>query len=384
MESVVSPPIEVINARAAKLARRGARVINLGQGVPGFPMATGAVETARKALEEQGTHVYSPDPGLLPLREALSAALATQNRIAVDPASEIIITAGASQAFFLALLTLLEPGDKVLLPSPYYFNHEMAVRIVGGVPVEVPLSEGKGFGMCLEDLEPYLDQRPRAVVVISPNNPTGAVYEPRELQRIGRALASRGIAIIADETYRDFVYEGAQHLSLASVADIRSQLITIGSFSKSLSMTGWRVGYFIAEAPFIREALKVQDAMVVCAPVISQKAALGGLQRLGDEVAHRRDMLNERRLLLAERLDGIAQLAWQPTLGAYFAFVRVEGCSDSASLALDILDQVHVVTIPGRTFGRHGEGYLRLSYGTVDLATLQEACTRLGRYFTGA
>lgn len=382
IRSIAPPAIDVINARAERLRREGAQVISLGQGVPDFPMVYAAIERARSALEEFDTHIYSADAGLLSLRQALSAALAEQNEMEVDPEREIIVTAGANQAFVLALLTLLEPGDEVLLPSPFYFDHEMAIRIVGGVPVEVPLSEETGFQLRMEDLEPYLETHPQALVIVSPNNPTGAVYHPQELRRIGRTLAAKGIVIISDETYQHFVYEGAEHLSLASIPEVRAQVITIGSFSKTFSMTGWRVGYLAAETAFIQQALKVQDAMLVCAPIISQKAALGGLSEPLGEIARRREILDGRRLFLIERLAEIPQLTWHPTYGGYFAFVRVEDCSDSTSLALDILDSVHVATIPGSAFGQHGEGYLRLSYGSVELPDLDEACRRLSRYLS--
>jgi aminotransferase len=381
IQSIAPPAMDLLNAQAERLRREGADVISLGQGVPGFPMVSGAMEMARQALEETDTHVYSADAGLLPLRQALSATLAEESGAEVGPETEIIITAGANQAFLLALLTLLEPGDKVLLPSPFYFNHEMAVRIVGGVPVEVPLSEETGFQLRLRDLEPYLEMGPRALVIVSPNNPTGAVYQPEQLRRIGEALASEEVPIISDETYRHFVYEGAEHFSLASVPELRSQVITIGSFSKSFSMTGWRVGYLVAEPTFIGEALKVQDAMLVCAPVISQKAALGGLGEPAREISRRREILDQRRRFLNQRLTEIRQLTWYPTRGAFYAFVRVEGCTDSATLAEEILETVHVVAVPGRVFGEHGEGYLRLSYGSVDLVDLDDACDRLTQYF---
>jgi aspartate/methionine/tyrosine aminotransferase len=384
IRSISPPPIEVISSHAEKLRREGAQVISLGQAVPGFPPTDGAIEMARQALEEPSTHIYSADPGIFPLRKALSTTLAEHNRMEVDPENEIIITAGANQAFVLASLTLLEPGDKVLLPSPYYFNHEMAIRMVGAVPVKVPLSENTGFRLRMGDLKPYLETDPRALVIVSPNNPTGSVYDPAELRRIGRTLAPREITIISDETYQHFVYEDAEHFSLASVPEISSQVITIGSFSKSFSLTGWRVGYLVSERNFIREALKAQDSMLVCAPVISQKAALGSLQEPVEVITWRREILNQRRQFLIERLDGIPQLTWRPTNGAYFAFVRVEGCTDSARLAMDILDSVHLVTIPGSVFGQHGEGYLRLSYGSLELPDLEEACKRLSRYFAAA
>lgn len=381
IQSIAPPAMDLLNARAERLQREGADVISLGQGVPGFPIVSEAMEMARQALEEADTHVYSADAGLLPLRQALSATLAEETGIEVDPETEIIVTAGANQAFLLALLTLLEPGDKVLLPSPFYFNHEMAVRIVGGVPVEVPLSEETGFQLRLRDLEPHLEMGPRALVIVSPNNPTGAVYQPEQLRQIGEALASEEVPIISDETYRHFVYDGAEHFSPASAPELRSQVITIGSFSKSFSMTGWRVGYLVAEPTFMGEALKVQDSMLVCAPVISQKAALGGLGEPAVEISRRREILDQRRRFLNQRLAEIPQLAWHPTRGAFYAFVRVHKCTDSAALAEQILETVHVVTVPGSVFGEHGEGYLRLSYGSVDLVDLDDACDRLTQYF---
>ncbi|HJX38594.1 MAG TPA: pyridoxal phosphate-dependent aminotransferase [Anaerolineae bacterium] len=384
IRNIAPPFMDELGGRVAALRQEGADVINLGQGVPGFPPVATALEAARQALAEPTTHVYSADAGLLPLREALSAWLAQHNGIEVDPEQEILITAGANQGFVLALLTLLEPGDKVLLPSPFYFNHEMSIRIVGAVPIEVSLREETGFQLTLADLEPYLEAQPRALVVVSPNNPTGAVYDLQELGRITRALVSRGVVIILDETYRAFLCDDAQHCSPGSSPEARSHVITIGSFSKTFSLAGWRVGYLIAEPDFVQQAIKVQDSMIVCAPVISQRAALGALQTPREELARRRNILAERRQLLAQRLAEIPRLRWHPTSGAYYAFVRVEGCTDSAALAWDLLERAHLAVVPGSYFGRNGEGYLRLSYGSVERSELDEACRRLAKYFQGA
>jgi aspartate/methionine/tyrosine aminotransferase len=381
IRSITPAPMDEINARVATLRREGADVISLGQGVPGFPPATGAIRSARQALRDPTTHLYSADAGLLSLRRMVSAWLAEQNHIAADADTEIFVTAGANQAFMVALLTLLDPGDEVLLPSPFYFNHEMSIRVAGGVPLEVPLPEETGFQLTLEELEPYLERQPRALVVTSPNNPTGAVYDPEELQRIARVAASRGVGVITDETYQDFLYEGAEHFSMASIPEARPQVITTGSFSKIFSLTGWRVGYMIAEPAFLEQALKVQDSMIVCAAVISQIAALGALRDSLEEVPRRREILGERRLLLQQLLAETPQVRWKPTRGAFFAFVGVEGCTDSAAMARDILERAHVATVPGSAFGQSGEGYLRLSYGSAEKSDLEEACRRLAEYF---
>ncbi|HET8843564.1 MAG TPA: aminotransferase class I/II-fold pyridoxal phosphate-dependent enzyme [Ktedonobacteraceae bacterium] len=381
---IAPAPIDIVNARVRGIRAAGGTVINLGQAVPGFSIVPEASENARQVLDEEDTHIYSADAGILPLREALSKTMWQRNKVEVDPQREVIITAGANQAFMLAMLTLLEPGDKVLLPSPFFLNHAMAVRIAGGVPIEIPLSEESGFQLRLEDVVPYLDTKPRALVIVSPNNPTGAVYDPVEIQQIAHTLAPKGIALISDETYQYFTYKGSQHFSPASLPEVRPQVITIGSFSKTFNMTGWRVGFLIAEPDFIQEAIKVQDTMLICAPVIAQKAVLGVLQEIPRFLEQRLEILGRRRKLFIERLADIPQLNWHPTNGGFFAFTRVEECRDSMSLALNILDSTHVATIPGSAFGQYSEGYLRLSYGSVELADLEEACNRLAHYFKTA
>jgi aspartate/methionine/tyrosine aminotransferase len=374
--------IDIIKARTDELRRAGADVINLGQAIPNFPPSPKALAAAGRALAEPDTHVYSPDAGLLPLRRALAEALAREHDLVVDPERELVITAGANQAFLLALLTLLEPGDRVVLPGPYFFNHEMAIRIAGGVPVEAPLDPAAGFRLRVQDLVPYLEGA-RAVVLCSPNNPTGAVYEPAELGHLARELAARGITLLVDETYRHLVYGQSRYFNPGSLPEAHDTVLTAGSFSKSYSMTGWRVGYLVAPAGFVEEAIKVQDTMVICATVVAQKAALGALQEGPEFVAARRAALDRRRRFLAQHLAAVPGLHWQPTEGAFFAFVRVDGCTDSLQLAMEVLDRAHVVTIPGSLFGPAGEGYLRLSYGSVEERELAEACGRLGRFFGG-
>ena len=373
--------IDGIKARSAELRAAGVYVINLGQAIPNLPPSPKALEAAGRALAEPDTHVYSPDTGLFSLRQALAEALAREHDLPIDPEREIIITAGANQAVLLALLTLLDPGDRVVLPAPYFFNHEMAVRIAGGIPVEAPLDPAGGFPLRVRSLRPYL-KGARAVILCSPHNPTGAVYEPAELARLARELAARGVALLIDETYRHLIYGEARYFNPGALPEAHDTVITVGSFSKSYSLTGWRIGYLVAPAAFVEEAIKVQDTMVICAAVVAQKAALGALQEGPDFMAERRAALDRRRRLLARELATIPGLHWQPTEGAFFAFAQVAGCTDSLQLAMDILEKTHVVTIPGRLFGPAGEGYLRLSYGSVEEAELAEACRRLRRFFS--
>jgi aminotransferase len=278
-------------------------------------------------------------------------------------------------------MTLIEHGDEVLLPAPYFVNHEMALAACGAVPVEVPLAEDSGFRLRWEDLAPRISSRTRAVVVCTPSNPTGAVVPGEEIVRIARELAARNILLIADETYARFVYDGP-FTSAATHREWRDNVVVVSTFSKSFGMTGWRVGYMMA-APYVCEqAIKIQDAMIICAPVPSQIGVEAAVRTAWDYPRSFIDSLLARRRVLAEGLRRIPQLHWTETGGGFFAFVRVDGCTDSGALARDILEEAHVVTIPGSTFGDCGERFIRLSYSAVSEADLEEAVQRLDRFFT--
>ncbi len=378
--SISLPPFDVLNNMAAKRRAEGRNVITLGQGVPSFGPPPAAIDAARASLTLPSTHLYCADAGLLSLREALCQRLAEHPGICATP-EDVIITAGGNQAFMLAAATLLDPGDEVVLAAPYFVNHEMALRAVGAVPVEAGVSEADGFRTTWRHLEPHLTSRTRAVVLCTPSNPTGAVIEAAELARIVAELAARGIRVMCDETYMHFVYDGASVPSAAAGAGWRDHVVVLGTFSKSFGMTGWRLGYLLAGPEVCAHAIKIQDAMIICAPVIAQIAAEAAVRESWTYAHAYHDEMRARRRVLAEELSTIPALHWTPTAGGFFAFVRVAGCTDSSALSTDILDAVDVVTIPGATFGRIGEGYLRLSYGAAGEATLREAGGRLRAYF---
>jgi aminotransferase len=381
--NLINPPFDVLNQKAAALRAAGHDVISLGQAIPGFVPPKAAIDAAQRAVDDPHTHRYSADAGLITLREALCETLAAYRRIDARP-ENVIVTAGGNQAFMLAVSTLIDPGDEVVLMSPYFVNHEMAIRALGGVPIEAPLDEADGFSPRWQSIEPHLTSRTRAVVMCSPSNPTGAVTTKTELTRIVQELSSRAIVLFSDETYSHFFGEDGKPVDPPSAAAMhgwRETVVVIGTFSKSFGMTGWRCGYLLADRAVCEQALKIQDAMIICAPVISQVAVEAAL-RADWNYAHRfHDELNERRAALRQGLAGIRALHWTPTAGGFFAFVKVAGCRDSLTLASDILERAYVVTIPGAAFGRAGEGFLRLSYGAATAAELTEACERLRRYF---
>jgi aminotransferase len=324
-------------------------------------------------------NLYATDPGRPTLRallaERLRATLVTDCE-----ADDIVITAGANHAFATVLATLVDAGDEVVLPAPYFTNHHMQIVAAGAVPVVVALADHDTHRLTWDDIEPALTPRTRAVVLCNPSNPTGAPITPSEGERIVRELAARDVVVVSDETYLHFVYDGP-HWSAASVPGWRRNVVVVGTFSKSFGMMGWRVGFVVADAEVCEQATKVQDAMIICAPVISQLAVEGALADDWDHPLHYHDELVRRRRLVAERIGSIPGLDWTPTGGGFFAFVRVHGCADSYALAEQLIEEAFVVTIPGSAFGPPGEGHLRMSYGSVDADSLDAGLDRLGEFF---
>jgi aminotransferase len=369
------PPFDPLNTRAAQLRASGHQVISLGQALPFYPPPVSVLRAAQAGLERADVHAYSTDPGRPSLRRVLAERLREHARIDCG-ADDVLITAGANHAFTTALTTLVSAGDEVVLPAPYFTNHQMAIQAAGAIAIEAPVSDRESYNVTWEDIAPALTERTRAVVLCNPSNPTGAPVNAAAGTRVVSELARRGILVISDETYMHFVY-GSEHWSAASVTDWRRNVIVVGTFSKSFAMMGWRIGFMLADAPVCAQATKVQDAMIICAPTISQMAAEAAVRDDWDYPRRFHPDLLERRRRLADALTRSAGVSWVPTGGGFFAFARIDGCTDSNALALRLLDEAHVVTIPGSSFGRSGEGCLRLSYGSVDADALTEAVDRL-------
>lgn len=383
--SVHMPPIDALNTRMAELETQGRDVISLGQSVPYFGPPQAMLDRVSEALTSYPRlHVYSPDMGIVELRTALSQKLATFNGIAADPETQIMVTPGSNQAFMVTMLTMLDPGDEVAIAAPYYFNHHMAIELSGGRVAQIPLSEEDGFQLHLSDVQAAVSDRTKAVVITSPNNPTGAVYDPAQVERITRFTADRGMYLISDEAYEFFSYDGVRATSPASVSGAGDHVVTLGSFSKTFGMTGWRVGYIVASAQFCAQAVKVQDAMAICATVISQVGAAAALGDIHDFTRSHIPELEARRGMLSEALAAIPALSWHETSGALFAFAQAEGPATGGELAWDILERAHVLLVPGSAFGREWRDYLRISYGSSTRSRFAEALDRLRRYFNSS
>lgn len=371
------PPFDPLNMRAAQLRDQGHRVITLGQALPFFPPPESALRAATEALRSPDVHAYTTDPGRPSLRRLLAERL---GEFGIEcGADDLVITAGANHAFATALTTLVNPGDEVLLPAPYFTNHFMQVQASGALPVEVPLADQESYRVTWDDLSPSITARTRAVVLCNPGNPTGAPIAAADGARIVAELAARDIVVISDETYMHFVFEG-EHWSAASAPDWRRTVVVIGTFSKSFALMGWRVGFVLADRAVCEQAVKIQDAMIICAPTASQMIAEGALRDDWGYARRFRDDFLRRRQIVADRIAAIPGLSWSPAGGGFFAFTRVAGCTDSNALAVRLLEEAHVVTIPGAAFGKAGEGCLRLSFGSVSEADLVEGLDRLAAF----
>jgi aspartate/methionine/tyrosine aminotransferase len=350
--------------------------ISLAQGVPFFPPPSEALEVVRSALDEPSIHRYSPDAGLPELREALVGKLAGENGIDVE-LQNVMATCGANQAFMNAILAIAEPGDEIILLRPYYFNHEMALRLAGIDPVFVDVDEN--YQPVPENVEKAISARTRAVVTVSPNNPTGAVYDGRRIGEINRLCWDDGIYHISDETYEYFTFNGAVHHSPG--AWDQGQTITLHSFSKAYGMPGWRIGYLSYPAELEEGLLKVQDTLVICPSVIGQRMALECLkigQRYVDPFL--RVMDQSRNVILASLTELTDILSVPRTWGGYYFYVRIDGSELSGTeLAIRLIKEHDVAVVPGEPFGAGQECCLRLSYGNVRPDTAEEGMVRFAK-----
>jgi len=377
-EDIMSPPIAKL-AEAAKRFIKSPSFLNLGQGLPGHIPPDTVLTVLKDRISHPSTHVYTPDEGLLELREELALYLRQKSGIDVNPQDEIVITAGANNAFAGIILTLVAQGQNVIMPSPYYFNSVMTVKLAGAEVKAVPVDEM--FQPRVEDIEAAIDKDTSAIFMITPNNPTGAVYEKKMLDDIVDLCIQNDIMLISDESYSRMVFDDASHYSPRSRRDAGNHVVTLGSFSKDFGMSGWRVGFTIGHPEFIKEFLKVQDTMTICAPTAGQILALEVLKKGLDYVENELQRLNLLRDLAYLRMREIDAFEEIYTKGTFYLFPRVKGCTDSRKLVMDILQSTGTLVLPGIIFGDAGEGHVRISIGPLTPEAVDEAFERLSKFF---
>ncbi|WP_457743048.1 pyridoxal phosphate-dependent aminotransferase [Thermococcus sp.] len=352
-------------------------VISLGIGEPDFDTPRHIKDYAKEALDKGYTH-YGPNAGLPMLREAVARKLKKQNGIEADPKSEIMITVGANQAFLMGLSTFLRDNEEVLIPSPMFVSYAPAVILAGGKPVEVPTYEENEFRLSVDDLEEHVTEKTRALIINTPNNPTGAVLTKKDIEEIADFAVEHDLIILSDEVYEHFVYDGAKNHSIASLDGMFERTLTINGFSKTFAMTGWRLGFVAAPAWIIEKMVRFQMYNATCPVTFVQYAAAKALEdeRSWKAVEEMRREYNRRRDLVWKRLNEMGLPTVKPK-GAFYIFPRIRdtGLTDHEFSEL-MLREARVAVVPGGAFGKAGEGYIRISYATA-YEKLEEAMNRM-------
>ena len=382
--NALSPsPTLSIDGKTKDLIQAGQPVINLSAGEPDFPTPANVAEAGIAAIRS-GFTKYTAAQGTMELRAAICQKLWNDNGLSYEP-SQVVVSTGAKQSLFNALMVLCQPGDEVLVPAPWWVSYPEIVKLTGAKPVFVPSDPARGFALTRDMVEPYVTGRTRALIINSPNNPTGAVYSEEDLRGLAVLAVEHGLWVIADEIYEKLVYDGASHVSIASFGpEIKRQTIVINGMSKAFAMTGWRIGYAASE-PEVAKAMTALQSHTTSNPnSIAQKAALAALTGPQEAVAAMVAAFDERRRAMVAGLRELPGVRCEYPAGAFYAFADVRGLvgttirgrlvADDYALAEIFLEEAMVATVPGTAFGM--PGFLRLSYA-ASLEDIREAMRRL-------
>jgi len=375
MDAVQAPIVQVVG----DWIRQVPGTISLGQGVVHYGPPPAAIEVARAALDNADTHEYQDGAGSRALIGAIEDKLLRDNGIDVVRGNRVMVTAGGNMAFVHAVLAITEPGDEIVLPVPFYFNHEMAIQMAGCTPVRVPTDER--YQLDLDVVRRAITPRTRAIVTVSPNNPTGAVYPEAALREVNQLCGERGLYHITDEVYEYFTYGSACHVSPGRFAGAERHTISLFSLSKAYGFAGWRIGYMVYPVALTDAIAKVQDTVLVCPPVISQIAAVAAME-VGPAYCRRYlQALAEVRDIVFAELRSLEPLCTVPTVeGAFYCFIRFNGDVDALQMAERLIREHRVAVIPGTAFGITEGCYFRVAYGALQKETVAEG---IGRLVTG-
>lgn len=365
-----------VDSKAKAMKAAGVDVIGFGAGEPNFPTPDYVVEAAAEACRDPRNHRYTPTPGLPELREAIARKMLRDSGYEVTP-EQVVVTNGGKQAVYEAFQILLNDGDEVIIPTPYWTSYPEAVKLAGGVPVEVFAGADRSFEPDIDAIEAARTARTRAIIVTSPSNPTGAVWSRETIEAIGRWAVEHHVWVVSDEIYEHLNYDGARTAYIGQVVpEVRDQLIVLNGVAKTYAMTGWRVGWLVAPEPVAKAAAKLQGHMTSNVANVSQRAAIAAVGGDLDAVYAMREAFDVRRKAIVAALNAIDGVHCPTPTGAFYAFADVSGllnrplgangsvATSSAELAAMLLDEAHVAAVPGEAFG--APGYLRFSYALAD------------------
>ena len=352
-------------------------VISLGVGEPDFITPWSVREAAILSLE-QGYTSYTANAGLMELREEIAGYMQKSFGVCYSPRSEIIVTVGASQALDIALRAILDPGDEVIVVEPSFVSYVPLVSLAGGVPVQVQTLKENGFKILPEQLEKVITDRTKAIILCSPNNPTGTMLSGSELEAIAQIAEKYDLLVLSDEIYAELAYDG-EYTSFAAISGMKKRTILISGFSKGFAMTGWRLGFVCAPEMISQAMLKIHQYAMMCAPTMAQFAALEALKTGRSDVEDMKKSYRRRRNYFVQSLNELGLTCHVPG-GAFYAFPSIESTGlSSEEFAEKLLLEEKVAVVPGNIFGESGEGHVRCSYAT-SMELLQEAIKRIGSF----
>jgi len=375
-----------VDAKAKSMRAAGENVVGFGAGEPDFPTPKHIVDAAVAACGVTQNHRYSPAGGLVVLKEALAKKTTRDSGLSLDP-SQFLVTNGGKQAVFNTMMTLLDPGDEVLLPAPYWTTYPEAIRMFGGIPVEVFAGADQGFRVTVEQLEKARTPQTKVLVFVSPSNPTGAVYDRDEIEEIGKWAVDNQVWVVTDEIYEHLVYGSRKNYSLpALVPKIADRCIVLNGVAKTYAMTGWRVGWMAGPTDVIKAATNMQSHATSNVCNVAQAAALAAVSGSLEDVAMMRSAFDERRIMIHKMLNEIPGVECLEPEGAFYAFPSMQGLigrtiggreiSSTLDLASFVLQEAKVAFVPGEAFG--APGYARFSFA-LGLEDLIDGVSRLAK-----
>ena len=371
--SIESSPTVHIGDLIAEMRARGEKVLSLAVGEPDFPTPAHIVEAAKKALDE-GYTKYTPAPGIRELREAIAEKSQKENRIPAKP--ENVLVAPTKHTLFMTCMALLDSGDEAIIPDPGWVSYAPMVTLAGARPIPVTAADDEGFVPSASAVAEAITPHTRLLMLNSPSNPAGSVYSRQDIRGLADLAADHDLIVLSDEIYEKILYEG-EHVSPASLDGMFDRTVTVNGFSKTYSMTGWRLGWLVAPPPLFQEILKVQEHTITCATAFAQKA---GVAALRGPIAPLQAMVKEfraRRDVVLQELKKLDRVSTDRPAGAFYVFPRIDAPVDSATLGERILKEGSVAVTPGSAFGAAGEGHIRISYA-ASRDTIVEGVRRIG------
>ena len=371
MQSLQAPIIPIVG----ELIRSNPGTISLGQGVAYYGPPSAAIDAIETFLADPENHKYKLVQGIPELLELIEGKLRTENNIFTD-GSRIVVTAGANMGFFNAVLAITDPGDEIILQLPYYFNHEMAINMADCKAICVPTDDD--YQLQLDVIASAITKRTRAIVTISPNNPTGSVYRESDLRQVNELCRQNGLYHISDEAYEYFTYNGIKHFSPGSIKGGAEHTISLFSLSKAYGFASWRIGWMVIPEHLFMPVRKIQDTILICPPVISQWAAVGAMRAGAGYCRQKLCMTTEVREIFLGRLSSISDLITVPRAdGAFYFLLRTHKDLDPMMIVKQLIEEYKVAVIPGTTFGMEDRCYLRVAYGALEKETAAEGIGRL-------